>query len=297
MKNYTDVKISLRHQWTSIDGSPVTTYFTIQGPIGKKDYRTTATSYKTPGENPRGHQYWENYTPAAPHHGVGLQIVNDATGPLNNFSIMGTYAYHIGLTPRTSLAAGFGIGVSKYSLDGAKLTFGSTVVDPSGYSNGVINKTKFDMSAGLYLYNADYFIGLSAQQIAPAKLSFSNNLLTTTGSTVPHIFVTGGYRFLIDEDINFAPSLMIKYITPLPLQVETNLKFQYQDLLSLGGGYRYKDGFTAMAGLHVSNAFTLGYSYNYTTSDISTYGKATHELVLGFLLNNKYNDACPRNVW
>ncbi len=36
IENYTDIKLSHRHQWKDIDGSPVTTYFTIQGPIEKK---------------------------------------------------------------------------------------------------------------------------------------------------------------------------------------------------------------------------------------------------------------------
>jgi type IX secretion system PorP/SprF family membrane protein len=33
IENYTDVKISHRHQWVGIDGAPVTTYLTIHGPI------------------------------------------------------------------------------------------------------------------------------------------------------------------------------------------------------------------------------------------------------------------------
>jgi type IX secretion system PorP/SprF family membrane protein len=297
IENYTDIKLSHRHQWTGIDGAPVTTYFTMQGPIGKKDYRTTATSFEIPGENPRGHQYWENYTAAEPHHGAGLQIINDATGPLNNFSAYATYAYHIGISARTSLSAGIGAGISKFSLDASKLIFANTSVDPSVYSNGLINRSKFDMTAGLYLYSADYFVGVSAQQILSSQLDFSNNTVTSNGKTVPHIFATTGYRFLLNDDINFTPSLMVKYINPLPLLVETNLKFQYRDLLWLGAGYRYKDGLTAMAGLHVSNVFTLGYSYDYTTSGLNTYSKATHELVLGFTLGNKFGDTCPKNVW
>src|SRR5690349_12459885 len=73
IENYTDIKLSHRHQWVGIQDAPVTTYFSIHGPIGKKDYRTTATSFDMPGENPRGQRYWETYTAAEPHHGIGLQ--------------------------------------------------------------------------------------------------------------------------------------------------------------------------------------------------------------------------------
>ena len=297
IENYTDVKLSHRQQWSGINGAPVTTYFTIQGPIGKKDYRTTATSYVTPGENPRGHQYWENYTSAEPHHGIGLQIMDDAAGPLRNFSAYATYAYHIGISARTSLAAGIGAGISRFSLDASKLIFGTTAIDPAVYTNNLINKTNFDMTAGLYLYAADYFVGLSAQQLVPSKLDYSNNVLTTSGKTVAHIFATAGFRFLINDDINCTPSLMLKYVEPAPLQPEINIKFQYHDLLWLGGGYRYKDGFTAMTGLHVSNLLTIGYSYDYTTSGLNTFSNGTHEFVIGFTLGNKYGDTCPKNVW
>src|SRR5215207_3536880 len=82
IENYTDIKVSHRHQWAGINGAPVTTYLTAHTSLGKKDYRTTATSFEVPGENPRGQRYWEDYTAAEPHHGIGLQIINDKTGPL-----------------------------------------------------------------------------------------------------------------------------------------------------------------------------------------------------------------------
>lgn len=299
IENYTDIKLSHRHQWTGIQDAPVTSYLTIHGPIGKKDYRTSATSFEVPGENPRGKQYWQDYTSAEPHHGVGLQVINDVTGPLSNFSAYGTYAYHIGLTPRTSLSGGFGAGISRISLDAEKLDFGSTVVDPAVYAQtGVLNKTRFDMMAGLYLYSPDYFIGLSAQQIVPSKIDFSNNAIRPKeGKSVPHIFATAGYRFLVGYDFNLIPSIMVKYINPMPTQIEANVKLQYQDFLWVGAGYRYKDGFNGMLGVNVSNTVNVGYAYDYTTSRLNNFSKGTHEIILGFLLNNKYDDSCPRNVW
>lgn len=298
IENYIDVKVSHRHQWTGLSGGPVTTYVTMQGPINKKDYRTTATSFAVPGENPRGQRYWENYTAAEPHHGVGLQFINDVTGPLTNLSVFGTYAYHIGLTPRTSLSAGFGAGFSRFSLNSSALNFNNTTVDPVVYSSGVLNRTKFDMTAGLYLYSADYFIGLSAQQIVPNTLSYADHTITTeTGKTVPHIFLTGGYRFMINEDLNLTPSLMVKYINPLPIQVEVNTKLQYRDLIWIGASYRHKDSFAGMVGFNISNSVNLGYSYDNATTALASYNRGTHELVLGFTFGNKYDDSCPRNVW
>src|ERR1700744_2412644 len=106
IENYTDIKLSHRQQWVGLNGAPVTTYFTIQGPIGKKDDRTTATTLfpDISGDNPSGSQYWDEYQAAPAHHGIGLQIINDQTGPFNNFAVYGTYAYHVGIGPKTNLA-------------------------------------------------------------------------------------------------------------------------------------------------------------------------------------------------
>ncbi|HTE31006.1 MAG TPA: type IX secretion system membrane protein PorP/SprF [Chryseolinea sp.] len=298
IENYTDIKISHRHQWVGIQDAPVTTYLSIQGPIGKKDFRTTPTSYEIPGENPRGQRYWENYTAAEPHHGIGMQVINDKTGPLSNLSAYATYAYHIGLSPRTSLAAGFGLGFNRIGLDASKLDFGDVNVDPAVYTSGVINKFRPDLMAGLYLYSADYFVGLSAQQIIPQQIDFSNGYVRPQeGKTVPHIFATAGYRFLVGYDFNLIPSVMIKYMTPLPMQVEVNAKLQYHDLAWVGASYRYKDGFAGMLGVNVSNTFNIGYAYDYTTSRLNNFTKGTHEIILGFLIGNRYPDSCPTNVW
>ena len=298
IENYTDVKLSHRHQWVGIQDAPVTSYFTIHSPIGKQDFRTTATSFETPGENPRGKSYWEDYTAASPHHGVGLQIIRDVTGPLSNTSAYATYAYHLGLSPQTSLAAGFGVGFNNYSLDANKIQFSDFQVDPAIYSGRALNNWRFDLTAGLYLYSANYFIGLSAQQVVPQKIDFSNKYIRPIeGSTVPHLFATAGYRFLVGADFNLIPSLMVKYVNPLPVQVETNVKLQYLDKLWIGASYRYEDGFAGMVGINVSNTFNFGYSYDYTTSRLNNFSKGTHEFIVGFLIGNRYPDSCPRNVW
>src|ERR1700677_990789 len=130
IENYTDVKIGHRIQWVGLNGAPVTTYLTIQGPIGKQDYKTNATTLfpSIDGDNPRGKQYWDDYTASPPHHGIGLQISNDVIGPFSTVSVFGTYAYHIGISKRTSLSAGIGIGATRTSLDANKTSFagGST---------------------------------------------------------------------------------------------------------------------------------------------------------------------------
>ena len=304
IENYTDLKISGRDQWVGFSGAPRTVYLTVHAPIGKDDYRTSATSYNVPGENPRGNSYWENYTAAAPHHGVGLTVLNDRTGNFNRFTTYATYAYHLGLNARTNLAAGFSAGISVVGLNAdGKANFGNA--NPSDPAAGgiasSINKVKPDLGVGLWLYSADYFIGISGQQIIPQKLQFVDDAtFQQKGRLIPHVFFTAGYRFMMNEDINAIPSVMVKYISGAfknNYQAEGNIKLQYRDLLWIGGSYRQFDGYAAMLGLNVANTFNVGYAYDFTKTDIRTYARGTHELMIGFIMGNRYGDTCPRNVW
>ncbi len=302
IENYMDIKFSMRDQWVGLNGAPKTSYFSIHGPIGKKDYRTSSTSFQVPGQNPRGKYYWENYTAAEPHHGAGVTIVHDRTGSFTRFSANVTYAYHLGLTPTTNLSAGFSAGITRVGIDKLKQDFsgGGDPVDPAtGASiSGEINKIRPDMGVGLWLYSKNYFIGLAAQQIIPQKLAFTDDAtFLTKGRMVPHIFLTAGYRFLIGEDVNAIPSIMVKYIdgsSKTNFQPEMNVKLQYRDLAWVGGSYRYQNGYAAMAGLNVSNTFNVGYAYDFTTTALNTVSRGTHEIMVGFLIGNKYSEACPR---
>lgn len=298
IENYMDVKLSARDQWVGIQGAPQTVYLTAHTPLGKHDYKTTATSFAVPGENPRGKAYWENYTASAPHHGIGFSLISDKTGNFTRTTAAFSYAYHIGLSPKTNLSLGVAPGLSRISLDASKTDFGGGVrVDPALAGSGVINRLRPDLSAGLWWYTGDYFVGLSAQQIIPQKLAFVDDAAYNSGRLIPHLFFTGGYRFLLSDDVNALPSFMLKYVSPNSPQVDLNCKLQYRDFLWLGGGVRFGEGYQGMIGLNVANSVNVGYAYDYTQTALHTTSRGTHEIVIGFLLGNRYDDSCPRNVW
>ncbi len=301
IENYTDVKMSYRNQWTGINGSPVTTYLSIHGPLGKPDYRTTATSFELPGENPRGRAYVDGYTAPAAHHGVGLIVMNDKTGYISRFSAYATYAYHKPLSSTMTISAGFLGGITSVSLDRSKIVWGNT--DPNdpaiGYDNGELKSLKPEIGAGLWLYGADYFAGLAVLNVIPNKARFVKNDKYGTYFE-PQAMLTAGYRFFLSDDVTILPSAMVQYINPAA-EIHGNVKVQYQDKFWIGASYRPSDklgGVAAMAGVNISNTFNIGYAYDAaTTSRLRTYAKNTHEIVLGFLINNKYGDWCPKNIW
>jgi len=302
IENYTDIKLSNRNQWTGINGAPVTNYFSIHAPIGKKDLRTSATSFQVPGRNPRGEHYWEDYTAPEPHHGIGLIALNDKAGYINRWSVSASYAYHRPLSTKTTLSGGFNAGVTSINLDRSKIDFAS--LDPNdpaiGYSNGDLRKLKAEVGAGLWLYSSDYFVGLSVQNIVPGKVSFAQTNDYATYYT-PNYFLTAGYRLTLSDDLNLIPSAMVQYWEPQLLGIHANAKLQYQDRFWVGGSYRFGDlisGYSGMAGLNISNTFNVSYAYEVaTTSRLRAYTNNTHEILIGFIIGNKYGDMCPRNVW
>lgn len=303
IENYVDIKLSNRNQWTGIDGAPVTTYFTIHAPIGKEDMRVgSATSFAVPGENPRGAEYWKEYTAPAPHHGIGLNVVNDKAGYINRWSIAATYAYHKPLGIKTTLSAGIALGISSVNLDRNKIVWGN--LDPNdpaiGYSSGELKKIKPEIGAGLWLYSARYFLGISVLNIIPGKAKFVKSDKYGTYYT-PNYFLTGGYRIQLGDQFSLLPSFMVQYWEPQLTGVHINTKLQYEDKVWIGGSYRYSDlisGYSGMAGVNISNTFNISYSYEVaTTSRLRAYTGNTHEIMLGFILGNKYGDTCPRNIW
>jgi type IX secretion system PorP/SprF family membrane protein len=299
IENYTDIKFSHRHQWMGFEGAPVTSYFTAHKSFGWSNAKSSATSYDVDGGgNSRGKNYWDEYTAADPHHGIGVQIINDRTGPLSNVKASLTYAYHIGLTEKTSISAGFGLGINQLSLDTRKLDYVHTMVDPGVYASGELRRIRPDISAGLYLYSSRLFFGVSAQQIAPQRIEYADSTVKLRSNNVlPHMFMTAGYRILVGDDFNFIPSVMVKYFSATGTQLEVNGKLQYRDLGWIGLSYRSSDALAGMIGFNLSNKVNFGYSYDYTTSILNQFSRGSHEFLLGFVLAKGFDDSCPRNIW
>ena len=298
IENYVDLKMSMRNQWVGIDGAPQTFYLTAHGPIGKTDQKTNATSFSMKGEDPRGKRYWEEYTASEPHHGIGMSVVNYRTGYISRYFATATYAYHLALNAKTNLSAGFGLGISGTTMDRSRIELANAFDPVIMNGSDRYNKVSPDLSAGLWLYHADYFVGFSAQQILPTKFYLHDSTLNKSVD-VPHLFVTAGYRFFLTDDITALPSVMVRYISSMPLYTAFNLKLQYQERLWLGGSYRVQEGYAAMAGVNISQTFNISYSYDINNSRylLGSMQRGTHEIVLGFLLNNRYGDMCPRKVW
>ncbi len=299
IERYWDVKASYRQQWAGLQDAPVTAYLSAHGPLGAyADDQATPTGAAM-GFNPRGKAYWTDYETPPSHPGVGMTVLSDVTGPLRRLAFNAAYAHHIGLAPKTSISLGVSLGLQTITLDADKLNFADPG-DPSVTGIGLAERWKPDINAGVWLYSADLFAGVAVRNIIPQELTFDKGRLITEeerGKLVQHIFATAGYRLWLNEDISMTPSLMLKFISPLPPGLDINTKFQYRDRLWVGANYRHEDGFSAMLGVAVTSMLNIGYAYDYTASSLNFVSKGTHEITLGLLLHNRNGDYAPRQHW
>lgn len=295
IENYTDVKAGYRSQWTGLDGAPVTSYITLSAPLGADFLQGDATAMPAyGGENPMSRLYTQNYQAAEPHHGIGFTIVSDVAGPINTTNIDANYAYHLGLSPTLNLAVGFAAGFTHTSLNTSLITL-ENPLDPA-IADGNNSQWKPDLNVGLWLYSSNYYIGASSQQILTQNLYFSTAKSSAYQSkTVPHYFFTGGIKLFLSDDLTLLPSVLVKLIQPVPTTFDANLKLAFKDKFWIGGSYRKDDSVAGLVGFNISSLINIGYSYDYTTSALRTVSNGTHEIVIGIMLNNRYNVTCPQH--
>ncbi|QEM10456.1 type IX secretion system membrane protein PorP/SprF [Mucilaginibacter rubeus] len=296
IENYTDVKLGYRSQWTGLEGAPVTSYVSVNAPIGNRFLQGDATAFPAGGGlNPSSRSYTQNYMAAEPHHGIGLMVVSDKTGPITQTNIDATYAYHLGLTETLNLAVGVSAGVSHNVIDVSKLTY----VDPNDptINNITGSQWKPDLGVGVWAYSSNYFFGASVQQILPQNLYVTTSTTTVQNKTVPHYFVTGGVKLFVSDDITLMPSALLKFIAPVPVTFDVNMKMSFRDKFWIGGSYRRNDSYAALVGFNLNSLINVGYSYDFTTSALNTVSHGSHEIVLGILLNNRYKVTCPQHTF
>jgi type IX secretion system PorP/SprF family membrane protein len=76
------------------------------------------------------------------------------------------------------------------------------------------------------------------------------------------------------------PSVLLKGVKGAPLQCDFNLNGWFSDMLGLGVSYRTGDALVGMFELQVLPQLRIGYAYDYTISDLKSYNRGTHEIML-----------------
>jgi type IX secretion system PorP/SprF family membrane protein len=295
IENYMDIKVGHRLQWAGIESAPRTSFVSANWNLNEAYLWKNPLSLPENGDYPMSENYTQNYTSSPAHHGMGIMAVSDKAGPISRLDAGLTYAYHLQLSGTHNLAVGVYMGLSRIALDVNALSL-ENAADPA-LKNVLASQFKPDVGVGTFYYGARFFAGAAVQQIIPQKLAFTNSSDYRKGKTVPHFFVTSGYKLFIDDGISAVPSFMLKRVEALPLSLDANLKISYKDKIWIGGSYRRADSFSAIFGFNIKNFVNLTYAYDLTTSELNKVSNGSHEIVLGFQLNSAYQVFSTGKLW
>jgi type IX secretion system PorP/SprF family membrane protein len=207
--------------------------------------------------------------------GYGGYIYYDVTGPTSRAGLTGAYAYNVGITDDLRLSMGISLGIMQYKMDGTQITLKDPTDD--ALEKAVYSSFAFDANFGLYLYSDNYYAGFSTTQLINSKLKlYGLNKLKT------HYYLTGGYTFDINDDFKLEPSMIIKATSPLIFQLDFNVRVIYMDMIWLGLSYRTQDALSFLIGYTYNDRIHIGYSYDFTTTDLRKYNSGTHEIMIGY---------------
>ena len=105
---------------------------------------------------------------------------------------------------------------------------------------------------------------------------------------VRNYFVSGGGNFDFKtknrKKISLQPSVLFRMIEATPMQFDVNLRVNFDKTFWTGVSYRHNDAIVGLIGVRVYQML-VGYSYDFTISDLKNYNYGSHEVSLTLILN------------
>jgi len=281
--DFTDVTLAGRMQWAGLADAPKTTYLSACAPLSSFSSRNKG-KYNPGLRNSSGVSKNPEIKTGKLKHAVGTQVIADQFGAFRNLNFSGTYAIHLPITSSYNLSFGTKIGIMNHSFLQDRAVVADVASDNT-YSSFVSNNGNvnvLNVGVGMYFYSNDLFFGISADQLTKDMVSFGSG--SGFYDSRMHFNVTGGYKIGLGDDYSITPAFLVKYMSPINPTIEGSIQFEYKEWLWTAVSYRHKDALVGMVGMNLSSKFKLGYSFDYTMSDLKQYSSGGHELVLGIML-------------
>lgn len=225
--------------------------------------------------------------------GVGAYVMSDVAGKgsltTNRVALMYSYSQALSRT----LSINFALEASWFqkSISWDKLTFGDQIDPRRGFiytSNDVQrggNVNKADFSAGMLLYSDVFFVGIAAHH-----LTQPNESLILSESRLPIKFtIHGGASIKAGpvnrkNDIVISPNILYQRQGDFE-QLNVGLYVKKGPML-FGVWYRFSDAFILLLGIELDN-LKFGYSFDLTTSALSTATGGSHEVSIAYRFDCK----------
>lgn len=256
-KDYFEGKINHREQWLGITDAPRTNIISAYGPL-------------------------------MDNMGVGGYLFSDINGPTRQLGLSLSYAYHIKLNEEMKLSMALYGSILQFSIDGSKIST-ANINDPvlsNGLQSGIIPDAGFSS----YFYTEKYFAGVSFAQLTNTRIKYKQITATTDGTLTGHYFLMGGYNFNINDDLLLQPSVLVKYVNPVPVQAEFTARAVYKDMIQAAISYRSSDALGMILGYTHQNYLSIAYSYDFLVSGLQDYSTGSHEVMLGIRFKDKTED-------
>ena len=242
------VNVGLLHrsQWVGVPGAPTTQNLTVESRV------------------------------EALNGGIGLNVINDALGPLSTKTATLSYAYQLRLNENNQLGFGFSFGMMQIGFDEEWITPDGQIdssLPPTGSS-----ATVPDIGLGLYFTSENYYLGLSITHLVPFEANFDG---VATFNPARHYYIAAGYDYDIDEQFSVRPSYYLK-TDGVIFQMDFNVNAFYQQKHWVGFSYRIEDAIAFLVGAELTNNLTLGYAYDFVTSKLASETTGGHEVMLRY---------------
>lgn len=236
-----------RTQWVGLDGAPVSNTLSVNTPFNNSKL------------------------------GLGVSIINDEIGPSTSNSISTDISYTIPVSESYKLSFGVKGTANLFSIDVNKLN-PSDQTDPQ-FQN-IDNEFSPNIGAGIYLHSHKAYIGFSVPNFIETD-AYNDNDIAIYKEKINY-YLIGGYVFDLSSSIKFKPTFMTKLVEGSPLQVDVSGNFMFNEKFIVGLAYRWSAAMSAMVGFQVSDAFYVGYSYDFETTELDNYNSGSHEIFLRY---------------
>ncbi|MEO6174058.1 MAG: type IX secretion system membrane protein PorP/SprF [Flavobacterium circumlabens] len=227
---------------------------------------------------------------------VGLSLISDDIGDgakkENNF--YADFAYVLNLGGKNKLSLGLKAGFTSLQTNFNGFRFTDTETDLAFAQN--INVTRPNIGIGAYYFRNNFYAGLSAPNILSSKHIEEKSGINAYGSEEIHTFLTAGYVFQINDRVKLKPAFMSKFVKGSPITVDLTANVLYNGKFELGAAYRLDDSVSGLFNINITPSLRVGYSYDYTLSNLGQFNSGTHEIMLLFDLDllGKGYDKSPR---
>jgi len=240
----------LRSQWVGLDGAPRTQTFSIESPVSERV-------------------------------GLGLSIVNDELGPSQETYLDLNFSYSIPTSDRRKLSFGIKGGGRFLDID---FTQGNAQSPDALFQNNVSDFLP-TLGLGLYWHSDRNYIGVSVPNVFTDQTY--DDIQQTVAAERLHLFIIGGLVTDLSSYTKFKPAFLVKSVVGAPIIVDLSANFLFYEKLRLGLSYRWDDSVSGLAGFQITPQVLLGYSYDYTTTELQRFNTGSHEITLRFDLISK----------